>query len=509
MKISRVSPALKQDIIHISILLAIALCIGIYLIDTTALIAKDGVTFIQYAKNFEDSPAKTMLREYQHPGYPFMILATHRIVTTAYSGPSLWSWIYSAQIAALTFRLFSIVVLYFIGKGTLGPKPSFWSVLILIFLPRPAEYGSDALSDWPNLFFLLAGFLLLIKGRITTRWWLFGLTGIVAGAGYLVRPECAQVVVLGCLWLGLQLLCPSHPANRSKVVLALALLLAGFMVVADPYMKLKGAIFPKKNVGQFAQSVQQAAEPDKDSNVPEAADASQFTLTNIAKALFKLWKNAGETLMWFFIPVLLIGMHKWLRSQKWNQPECFLTIGLIALNVPVLVWLYCRHGYMSDRHTLLLLILPILYISLGLQELAVFAHKVFSGQAVPQIIRDRGSRFWFFVLLFIGVALCIPRLARPTRVEKAAYRTASQWLSRYTGPGDLIAVPDLRISYYAGREGVLISDRGIPEEVDYIVELSSAAGAGEAFAGSRYKKEFEYIHRGRKPIHFAVYKDLK
>jgi hypothetical protein len=100
-------------------------------------------------------------------------------------------------------------------------------------------------------------------------------------------------------------------------------------------------------------------------------------------------------------------------------------------------------------------------------------------------------------------------LARPTRVEKAAYRTVSQWLSRYTDAGDLIAVPDLRISYYAGREGVAFSDRGIPEKADYIVELSAETDSRGSFAGSRYRKEYEYIYKGRKQIHVAIYKDLK
>ena len=54
-------PGTKQDIIYLSILLAAALCIGIYLIATTVSISRDGVVYIEYAKNFANAPTRTML----------------------------------------------------------------------------------------------------------------------------------------------------------------------------------------------------------------------------------------------------------------------------------------------------------------------------------------------------------------------------------------------------------------------------------------------------------------
>ena len=161
------------------------------------------------------------------------------------------SWIYCAQSVTLIFRLLAIVVLYFIAKQLFGAGMSFWAVLILILLPKPAEYGSDALSDWPHLIFLLTGLLFLLRGAENKRWWLFGFAGLAAGTGYLIRPECAQLVVLGSLWFGLQLLLPGHTTGKVKVLPALALLLAGFLAIAGPYINLKGAVFPKKNVGQL------------------------------------------------------------------------------------------------------------------------------------------------------------------------------------------------------------------------------------------------------------------
>lgn len=227
------------DFINVAILLVVALCIGIYLIVTTAIIAKDGVTFINYAGQLQTDPVRTIVTEFQHTGYPLLILAVHKATGLVHKNVSILSWIYCAQSTTLAFRLLAVIVLYYIGKHLLGARLSFWAILILILLPQPAEYGSDALSDWPNLFFFATGLLLLFYGAASNTWWLFGLTGLAAGSGYLIRPECAVVVVLGSLWLGLQLLWPKLTMGKSKTLAALALMLVAFIAVAGPYMKLR------------------------------------------------------------------------------------------------------------------------------------------------------------------------------------------------------------------------------------------------------------------------------
>jgi hypothetical protein len=91
---------------------------------------------------------------------------------------------------------------------------------------------------------------------------MFGFSGLAAGTGYLIRPECAQVAVLGTMWLGLQMFWSGRTMNRYKTVFAFVLLAAGFFATAGPYMKLKGAIFPKKQLVKFIVDTQ-TSETDK------------------------------------------------------------------------------------------------------------------------------------------------------------------------------------------------------------------------------------------------------
>ncbi len=524
-------PDKNRDLLNVSILLILALCIGIYLIVTTALISKDGVTFIKYGQQIEAHPVKTMVKESQHPGYPLLILTAHKVTGLLHKNTSILSWVYCAQSVTLMFRVLAIVILYFIAKQLFSARMSFWAVLILILLPKPAEYGSDALSDWPHLFFLLTGLLFLLRGAANKRWWLFGFAGLAAGAGYLIRPECAQLLVLVRLWLGLQLLLPGHTTGKVKVLSALALLLAGFLAITGPYINLKAAVFPKKNVCQFTsttraiktsrtvfpkKNVAQSTPASQQLKVraknnltaSEPKPASQFTPSKITKAFGKLVAGMSETLMWFFVPAMLIGMYKRLKPQKWYKPEKFFIIAIIVLNIPVMIWLYCKHGYMSDRHTLPLLILPILYVPVGLQELAIWFQKRFPIKVGSSAFINFNERLWFLVFLLIGASICTPKLLRPIRFEKQGFRAAAQWLKDNTDSNATVAVPDKRISFYAGRKELFYENENIPKRAEYIVKISKKKTNKLTPANPSDKLVYEYIDKRRRVINTAIYRRL-
>ena len=453
---------MRQDFVFLSVLLTITLCIGIYLIATTVVISSDGVTFINYAKNLEISSTQTIIQEDQHPGYPVMILLAHKIPKFFGKHKPVFGWIYSAQSMSLMFRLFTVAVLYFIGKDLVGSKFSFLAILILILLPKPAKYGSDALSDWPHMFFLAAGMLLLMRGAVGGKWWLFGFAGASAGAGYLIRPECAQIVVYGFLWLIRQLFCRKRISSRPKTVVALSLLLIGFIAAAGPYMRLKGAVFPKKQVGEFA--VNRPFVEIHHSQRQLVSDTASTVPSDIAGAFGRLFENIGDTLMWFFVPALLIGLYKSFRDVNRYEARQFFVIVFAGLNIAIMIWLYCNAGYMSVRHSLPLVAFTIFYIPVGLQVCASWLQKRFpKGKQRPG--------FWFVVLTSTGIAICTPKLFRPLHQDKLIHRKAARWLAENTEKDDLIVVPDSRISFYSERTGMVSKGQTIPEETKYIVKF--------------------------------------
>ncbi len=158
----------KQDLVHIAILLVIALGIGVYLLATTILIAKDGVYYIERAQKLSSDPVGII--KGHPPGYPFLIFIAHKLVTLFSDNSSVFTWIYTAQSITLLCRLFAIIPLYFIGKLLVGSRRSFWGLLILIMLPFPAEFGSDVIREWPHILFLSTGLLFLIWGSRFGKW---------------------------------------------------------------------------------------------------------------------------------------------------------------------------------------------------------------------------------------------------------------------------------------------------------------------------------------------------
>jgi len=491
---------IKEDIIHLLILLMVALCIGVYLISTAVLIARDGTAFIEYAKKLASDPIAAMVSEYQHPGYPFLILAAHRMAKITSGSSSIWGWIYSAQIIALTFRLLTVAVLYFIGKEIVGPRFSFLAILILILLPKPAGYGSDALSDWPCLFFLASGFLLLITGAIYKKWWQFGLAGLAAGSGYLIRPECAQLIVFGSFWTALQLLGAKRVITRGKAAFMLALLLVGFLVPAGPYMKLTGAIFPKKSIVQF--DVSRDYKDSYDNGQIYSKYAAGFTQVNVAKAFNELIKETGDTLMWFFGPALLLGAYKYFRQRDWHEPQKFFTAVLIALNVPLMIWLFCKYDYISGRHILPLVVFTIFFVPSGLQVLGNWLSAIFSK---TRLENNQDLNLWFFILLIGGSALCVPKLLTPLHADKRSYRQAARWLTNHTDQIDIVAVPDTRISFYAQRKGLKWTEGQIPEQARYAVKIFEEDD-NPTEPGRLGKVEYRYVDKKNEKVSLVIYR---
>lgn len=461
----------KQDIIHILVLVTITLCIGIYLICTAAVIAKDGVTFIEYAKDFEINPTETMIQQDQHPGYPFMILSVHKIVSFFNRSDSIYSWIYCAQGISFFFRLLSLAVLFFIGKEIVGAAGSFCALLIFIFLPKPAAFGSDALSDWPHLFFLSAGFLCLLKGAKRRKVCWFWLASLMAGIGYLVRPECIQIIIYGFLWLVFELRRPRKGMSRTKAVTALILMAGCFVLIVGPYMKMKGNVFPKKKLVSLQFKT-------KSHNLPAAGNKSseeRLFLGNVLKSksvkgAMELFNNFGDTFMWFFLPFLLVGTWKYLRRLNFHEPIYFLVFVFGGLNICLMIWLYLRAGYMNVRHTMPFAAIAAFFVPLGLEGAAWFLCKSSSGKKT----QDQPQRSFrlFIILTATGIAICLPKLLRPLHHDKQVYSLAAKWLANNTEKNSIVAVPDVRIGFLAERTAVVSAGKAVPGGANYVVKVS-------------------------------------
>ena len=457
----------KHDLIHPTILLTIILGIGVYLIATTVLIARDGTLYIECARQIADNPVEAVRNMSPCPGYPFLIYLMHKVTGLFNDIKSIQGWIISAQAVSLLSKVIASVALYFVGSYFVGPRLSFWGVLILSILPDSAEFGSDALTEWPHIMFLATGFLLLLLGAQYRKNWMFGWAGIAAGLGYLVRSECCQLVLYGSAWLLFNLIRPQGKMKRTKAAGALILLLAGFAVIAVPYMRSKGYVFPDQGMWKLPALLSMSND-----NIGSVLNTNMCLAGLSISGIIgneTLITNMCETLMYYFIPALLIGFYYYFRKRLKTLEQTFFAAAFIIFNVVMLSWqLSCRH-YLSRRHTLALVAFTVFYIPVGLRIIACWLSRRTSGGGANV---GGNIRRWFFILMAVGFCICVAKLVMisPLRWEKQGYKNAAEWLRKNTAPTDIIAVPDKRIAFYAERQGLEYGEQ-IPEQVNYIVRI--------------------------------------
>ncbi|MBN2272119.1 MAG: glycosyltransferase family 39 protein [Sedimentisphaerales bacterium] len=435
----------------------VALVIGAYLVATTVMIAEDGVSYITRAQQCAKDPIAVI--KSGSPGYPILIFMGHKLNGLFNSSSSAQAWAYTAQCVALFCRVLALVPLYYIGKLLVGGRKSFWAIVILIALPYPAAFGSDTLRDWPHILFLSASFLFLIWGARFGKWWMFAAAGMTAGLGHTMRPECAQVVIYGILWMLVRLFVPGASTRRLQTALLTLVLLAGFAVPAGFYMKAKGRIIPEK-----LERVISAAPAWESSGAKNGAfDGAAAVQTagvpvDVLKALCLLGANIGDNLMYFFAVPLAIGLHRHFRKlRRILLTERLFVFILVVLYVVMMTMLCSYYGYISRRHCLPMVVLTIFYIPVGLRIIArQLCRMNCKSASTAHIQRQR----WFLMLLAVGLAICIAKFARitPLRSDKQSYREVAEWLRKNTSPEDIIAISHLapRIGFYAERTTRLI-----------------------------------------------------
>jgi len=493
----------KHHLVHLAILLIIILGIGVYLIATTVLIAKDGTLYIECARQIADNPVEAVRNMPPCPGYPFLIHLMHKVVGLLYDAESLQGWIISAQAVSLLSKVIASIALYFVGSYFVGPRISFWGVLILSILPDSAEFGSDALTEWPHLMFLATGFLLLLLGTQYRKNWMFGYAGIFAGLGYLVRSEGCQLVLYGSVWLLFNLIRPQGKMKRTKAAGALVLLLAGFAIIAVPYIRIKGYVFPDQGIWKLPALLSMS-----NGNIDSVLN------TNMCLAGLSISKIIGnetlitdvcETLMYYFIPGLLIGCYYYFRKQSKTLEQTFFSAAFIIFNVVMLSWQ--SSAFLSRRHVLGLVAFTVFYIPVGLHVIAGWLSRRASKS---DLAIEENIQRWFFILMVVGFGICTAKLIRttPLRWEKQGYRDAAEWLSKKTAPTDIVAVPDKRIAFYAERKG-LEYDEKIPEQADYVVRIVGSEDEKPGI-GKDIKEEYStWINNHKKSGTLVIYKVIR
>jgi hypothetical protein len=442
------------------VLLLLAASLHAWILCHTEVTARDSIGFIRYALNLETHPWDDIVRgSEQHPLYPLTVLAVSVPVRALGTGPLADLMVLSAQLASCLAAVLLVLPTYYLGRELFDRRVGFWAAGVFQTLPVIAHVTSDALSEALFLLFVTTAMLLAAQALRRGSGWRYALCGLCAGLAYLTRPEGALVLgAVAVVLLALQA-APAWRRRWRRVLLHAGCLLGPAVLIAAPFVLATGHITTKPT-GRHMLETTLACSAD----AAEAAPATTGGLWAVWWHGFRegdqptsIWglRAIGEEFLkstnyWGGVFALL-GLFAYRRRLP-AVPGAWVVL-LVGLAHALLLWrLAYLMGYLSERHTLLLVLCSVFW--------AVSAALALADAVAARVLALAGARRGQVaaaaVLMTLLASLGAPSALRPLHYNRAGHRSAGVWLASQAQPGDLIVDPFCWAHYYAGwvfREG--------------------------------------------------------
>jgi hypothetical protein len=431
-----------------------ALVLHAIAISQTLLPAQDGLKFIRIASEFQTQPWDAVIRGSDaHPLYPALIAAAEPVVAW-FTSPGPAAWRAAAQIVAVIASVGLILPIYGITLLLFDRRIACMAAALAAVLPRAAELGHDTLSDSLGL---VCTFLALWLGARALRrgdWRIAAGSGLVAGAGYLARPEVILVpCAIALAWL---VGCLREPRRRNFTRLpALVTSLVCAFAVIGSYAAVKGEISEKLAVRLSAslgsQHVKSRRPPQQ---LPRGLDdprwdfspkeeGERIPIHGAGNAVGRIIGKWWEELCWLFAVMTVWGLarQRYIRTLCLDRDlddssaiECRLLVLFATIYVVALVRHSVLLGYLSGRH-----IMALVYISLPWAAAGSFVCA--RGIAVKlrwnESVRRRAAVLAGCVIVAASIVVQM-QPSHLNHLSRSGHWAAGRWLAEHAGPSELV-----------------------------------------------------------------------
>jgi hypothetical protein len=503
-----------KDYWRIGVLLAVAIAVHGWLIVNTALPARDSMGFARIANNLSfpaagntsDKPRTRIdiIREAQHPpGHPLVIWMTSKALKPFIERLPDRA-LFATQLCNAAAAVLLVVPLYLIGRILFGRNVGFAGALLFQVLPVPARVTSDGLSEGVYLLVMSVAILMGVRAARRPAIGAFLMCGLATGASYLVRPEgllvgFAVATVILLAWA-------ARRWSRVDSLGRLTALTVGVGLIAVPYMMLIGKI-TNKSTGQVITN------PFDDHRPIWMGQPGMSHKTTSGSVLFAVWwdaeKDDGKNrlvwatgalwsemikAMYYVVGALgLVGLVAHRRQILAPDRGVWVLLLLGLLNLVLLLYLAARIGYVSERHTVLFVMLSCIFAAAALEPFAVLLESVpVVGKLVIWPKAAPGG-----ILLAIVVA-ALPVTLKPMHTHREGHKHAGRWLADKIGENDWLKDPLAWGEWYAGR--TLYNPpvyHGRPDNIWVITER----GKGSPHSRLPQWEQAEKLAEGRTPVY--------
>ena len=463
------APVLTRRTILTALAVITLLSLGLRwrMVTHTVVPSRDCLVFVRIAMQINDpptsrfdparqlsGPAEVLRETDQPPGYPLAILAMAKMHGLDLRSVSADQMVVSAQLVSLLAGVLLIFPMFAVASRVFGPFVALLACGWFQILPVCVEVTSDGLSD--GLFLLTA---------ITAIW--FGqraldcgtckggvvnglLTGILVGVGYVVRPDSLIVgLAIGLLFAGAcihrwRCRLPARPLFLAGIALTV-----GTIALMSPYVATIGKLTNKPTgQGILEGGPDEKTYFDRNSERPGVrlpfaawwdanADGKGNKMVWGTKALASEFLKGGH----YLLPILaLTGIV--LVRKRWTEASVLLLILPLALHLCVLWFMAGRVGYVSQRHTLLSVMIASIFAAVALPVIAVGVANRF----------NRGSSAaWLVIGVLVVAASCLPRDFHRLHVDRAGHREAGEWIRDQGNLEYPVVDPFGWTEFYSGR----------------------------------------------------------
>jgi Dolichyl-phosphate-mannose-protein mannosyltransferase len=446
-----------------------ALGVRVWTVSRSEVAARDSIGFIKYALRYESEPFVKVLREAQQPpAYPLAILATSWPVRAIVGETTPQAMAISAQIASAFFGVLLVLPMVAFGAELMNRQFGLVAAAMFQCLPAWVRFTSDGLSESTFLFFIAMALWLSARAFRMRSNWSMASCGIMAGFAFLTRPEGAEIVVaVAVVLVGLAAI---GQWERRPTAIALTALVAGFLVCFGPFFAATGKFTNKPT----ARTLMGDPTPGTD----------YFGITKTGPAMLAVWyQDSGHPgrnkFVWSVqalavevasssrqigLVLSIVGLFFWQKRVR-SRAGGVVMMMLAAMHAVLLIRMSSQIGYLSERHTALIVLTGCYPATLALIEI------------ITRLMRFRGRQPWFSegtvftsVVALFFLSAC-PSLAKSMHANRCGHRVVGEWLARNVPAAAAIRDPFCWAQYYSGRD-FRETAAADPDEQFVIVDLS-------------------------------------
>ena len=223
----------------------------------------------------------------------------------------------------------------------------------------------------------------------------------------------------------------------------------------------------------------------------------------LPEAVDRAFAGVVENLMVVFFVPWLLGLYWRLRYQA-ERTERVLMVAVVAVHLALILGRHTVFGAGDDRrYSIGMIALTIFYVPVGIEVMARWLSYLPPLPRLAWMSLAQRQSAWFHGLVAVGIVVCLPKLVLPSPGNKAGYLAASEWLRQHTPANAVVAVPDIRISFYGQRQGLRYGKYADSRRADYVVVIDAG---GNVQVPAPWRREYSVLVDRRSKKTLTIYR---